>query len=243
MLTAPRYRDDDYYDDNVDDFSQQDPVNTPFPHYRKIKYTLIFILILMIYFYYDNIVHYFLNILKDNPTMYKYYLLIESEITNNTVRGLFFISILASLFFMVLPSEAIYLYYLTTTSFNVLTLITIIMAGTIVGLTFNYFFGWMLGERFLRPLFKKNFDKYSQRVEDWGDYVLVIGNILPGPIEVLAVFFGGFRFGYKRFILLTIIGRVLKYIILLIAFTYFWSDITMYYDTVVDGFLSIILLK
>ena len=178
--------------------------------------------------------------LKLHPTIYNYYLLMESQIQNNTLKGLFFVSIFGSLFFLVLPSEALFIYYLSSTNHGAGTIMILTLIGCLIGFTINYFAGRILGERLVRILFKKNFEKYKEKINEYGGYVLLIGAILPGPIEVLAVFFGAFKFGYIRYIYLIFIGRFIKYALLFIAFIFFWDQIMGYYHNLID---SILILK
>ena len=205
-------------------------------HKRKLKWGLIITFIVLIYLFYNSIILYFLELLKLNPTVYNYYLFMENEIANNTIKGLFMVSVLGSLFFLVLPSEALFIYYLSQTDhfFGLIILLTVL--GSVVGLSFNYFFGRLLGERVIKLIFKKNFDKYKEKIDKVGGYVLLFGNILPGPIEVLAVFFGGFKFHYGRFIFLCFIGRLIKYLILFALYVFFWDSITANYDSFLQNF-------
>lgn len=207
---------------------------------KYFKWTLIGLLALTVYVFYDSIVLYLMGLLKTHPTVYQYYLFIESEIKNNTIRGLLFISVLGSLFFLVLPSEAVFIYYLSQTDYNPGTIMILTILGTLIGFTFNYSFGRILGERVVRFLFKKNFENYKEKIQKYGGYVLLVGAILPGPIEALAVFYGCFKFGYWRYIYLVFIGRFIKYSILLLAFMFFWEEIMFYYTGIIE---NVIILK
>lgn len=203
---------------------------------KKVKWTFIAMFALIVYFYYANIVHFFLDILKQNPTVFDYYLFVETNISNNTLKGLFFMSFLGSLFFLVLPSEALFIYFLSTTSHFPLFILTITVFGSLLGLGFNYFFGRFIGKNLLKKIFsEEKFYNYKEKINKFGGYVLLIGNILPGPIEVLAVFYGGFKFEFKRFIYLAFIGRLIKYVLLFLAFFFFWEEITFYYNGFLEG--------
>ena len=202
---------------------------------KKLKWPIIILVVVLIYMFYNTIILYFLELLKLSPTVYNAYLFIESEVQAQTLMGLFLISILGSLFFLVLPSEALFFYYLSETDHFAVFIISLVVGGSLIGLSFNYFFGRLVGERVIRALFKKNFDKYKEKIDKLGGYVLLIGNIIPGPIEVLVVFYGGFKFHYGRFIFLCMIGRIIKYIILFVIFLFFWDSITAWYDSVLSN--------
>lgn len=203
---------------------------------KSFKWPFIFILLIIAYIFYQPFILFLLNILKSNPTAYHYYLIIESNILNKTLLGLFFVSILGSLFFLILPSEAIFIYYLGSTDLFFGYVIFFTVFGSLIGLSFNYFFGFILGEKVIRFLFKKNFWNYKEKIEKYGGMVLFLGNIFPGPIEVLVIFYGGFKFNYKRFLFLSMIGRLIKYVIIFIAFYFFWDQINFYYNILINWF-------
>ncbi|MDA3854628.1 MAG: VTT domain-containing protein [Candidatus Woesearchaeota archaeon] len=198
---------------------------------KKLKWIIILSLAFVLYLFYDQIMLYFLSMLQKNPTFYKQYLYVQSNIVNQTLIGLFFSSIFGAIFFLVLPSEALFIYFLNSTQYFPVLIIVIMICGNITGLLFNYLFGRMLGERVLRWMFKKNFESYKEKVLRYGGVILFVGNIFPGPIEVLSVFYGGFKFSFARYIFLAFMGRLLKYVILFLLFIFFWDQIINYYDS------------
>ena len=202
---------------------------------NKIKWWFIILGIVLIYLFYDLILSAILDLLKSNPTIYKYYLGIEYEISNNTLKGLFFVAIFGSVFFLALPSEALFIYFLDSTTYPSLFVIIIMLLGNATGLTFNYFFGRILGERVIERMFKKNFEKYRERIDRYGGVVLFLGNIFPGPVEALTVFYGSFKFGYGRYIYLCLMGRIIKYTILFLLYVFYWDQLIIAYDDIVEG--------
>ncbi len=191
----------------------------------------------MIYLFYNSIILYILEFLKSNPTLYSNYLFVESQIANNTILGLIMISIMGSVFFLALPSEAILIYYLSSTDYIPIIVIGLVLIGNVIGLTFNYFFGRVIGERIVKFLFKKNFQRYKAKIDKYGGYVVLFGNIIPGPIEPISVFFGAFKFKFSVYIYLSFIGRLIKFIIIFIAFYFFWDTLIFHYYEFLDKFL------
>ena len=122
---------------------------------KPYKYTVIITIIVLIYLFYNIILETFFTFLAKNPTLYSYYLYIESQITNLTLTGLFFFSILSTLFFLILPSEATFLYYVGFTDHFVGFILLFCVLGNAVGMTLNYFFGRVLGERILLKMFNE----------------------------------------------------------------------------------------
>lgn len=217
-------------------------------HFKKklkpYKYTLLICIVVGIYLFYNSILELFFSFLAKNPTLYSYYLYIESQISNLTLTGLFFFSILSTLFFLILPSEATFLYYVGVTDHFIVFILLFCILGNAVGMTINYLFGRILGERILLYMFKeKNFYKYKDIIDRYGGYMIFFGNIFPGPIEFIAVFYGGFKFSYKRYIYLAMIGRLIKYLLLFTAFVFYWDQITFYYNEIISFFKTLVFWK
>lgn len=211
---------------------------------KPYKYLFLIGIIISIYLFYNSILEIFFSFLAKNPTLYSYYLFIESQISNLTLTGLFFFSILSTLFFLILPSEATFLYYVGVTDHFIAFIILFCILGNAVGMTINYLFGRILGERVLLYMFKeKSFYKYKDIIDKYGGYMIFFGNIFPGPIEFIAVFYGGFKFSYKRYIYLAMIGRLIKYILLFLAFVFYWDQITFYYTEILSFFESLLFWK
>jgi membrane protein YqaA with SNARE-associated domain len=212
-------------------------------NYRKksfsLKWPMILLFIALIYLFYEPMLGYIMEVLKSNPTIYSYYLYFESEIVNNTISGMFYTAVFGSLFFLAIPSEALFIYFLDSTSYPGVIILLLMTIGNVFGLIFNYFIGRILGERFVAKLFSKNFDKYQDKINSSGGIILLIGNILPGPIELLTVFYGSFKFPLGQYIYLVFMGRLIKYIILFILFTFYWDSITLFYDDIFDEFSNL----
>jgi membrane protein YqaA with SNARE-associated domain len=212
-------------------------------NYRKksfsLKWPMILLFICLIYLFYDQMLEYIMEVLKSNPTIYSYYLYFESEIVNNTITGIFYTAIFGSLFFLAIPSEALFIYFLDSMSYPWIVILLLITVGNVCGLIFNYLFGRLLGERFVAKMFSKNFDKYQDKINSRGGIILLIGNILPGPIELLTIFYGSFKFPFVRYLYLVFMGRLIKYIILFILFTFYWDSITLFYNDIFNEFTNL----
>ncbi len=196
-----------------------------------VKLLYIFLLVFLIYFFYHKITLKIMEIFQSNPTLYNDFLYFSSQIKNSTLEGLLYISILGALFFLAIPMEAIFIYYLSSTFHGAFFIILIIVLGSLIGLSINYFLGWILGDKVLKKFFEKeNYDKYKNYIDKYGGAVLVIGNIIPSPIEPLTLLYGSFNYSYKKFFILALIGRIIKYTLLFIAFYFFWDQIIFFYE-------------
>lgn len=200
--------------------------------FKQLKWITYILLFTVLYLAYEPLSNLFFTLIKANPTIYSYYLFLEYQISNVTLLGIFFVNILGTLFFLILPSEALFIYYLSNTNYFIAILILFSVAGNIVGMTINYLFGRLLGERVLKWWFKeKKFFEYKEKIDKYGGILLVLGNIIPGPIEILSVFFGGFKFKLSKYIYLVMIGRTIKYLLIFAAFMLFWDQILVYYTS------------
>ncbi len=220
--------------------SQKQNSKSPKKKKKSLKWGIILTIIVLLYIFYTPLVLYFESILEQNPTLYSYYLYIQGQISNLTLVGLFFFSILGSLFFLMLPSEATFLYYLSNTDHIYFFVVLFALLGNIVGMTINYLFGRLIGQKLLKFFFGVNeFYKYKEGIDKYGGYLLLIGNIIPGPIEFIAVFYGGFKFSLSRYIYLVTMGRLIKYLLLLIAFIFYWDSIIYLYNGFLEFFIQL----
>lgn len=204
---------------------------------KNFKLYIIILLLVILYFTYNNILLFFLSMLNSNPQVYSIYLELESHIRNNTIQGLFIMAILGSIFFLSLPSEALLIYYLSSTDYNFVVIIFLMMLGNMVGFIFNYIFGLIIGERALKFLFKKSYTKHKNFIDKYGGYFLFFGNVLPGPVETLSIFYGAFKYNFKTYLYLCFIGRLTKLIIILILYFLFWDQLLIYYELLMENLL------
>lgn len=222
---------------DYNEFKSKDNIHPPSSKKspKIVKWLYIILLIFILYMFYHKITSLIMDYFKSNPTVYNDFLYFSSQIKNSTLPGLFYISILGALFFLAIPMEAIFIYYLSSTFHSALAIIAIIVIGSVIGLTINYFMGWVLGDKVLKKFFdKENYEKYKNYISKYGGVVIIVGNIIPSPIEPLTLLYGGFNYDYKKFFILSLIGRIIKYLILFIAFYFFWDQIMFFYDDLIQ---------
>ncbi len=201
-----------------------------------IKWLYILLFIFLFYIFYYKITTIITDFFASNPSLYNDYLYFSTQIQNSTLPGLFYISILGALFFLAIPMEAVFIYYMTSTFHEPILIVGIIVIGGVIGLTINYLIGWILGKNILKRFFdKKKYDNYNEYIKKYGGVVLVIGNILPSPIEPLTLLYGSFNYSYKKIFILSLIGRLIKYIIFFILFYYFWDKIIFFWDDLINS--------
>jgi len=200
-------------------------------NWKKILiWTVVIIAALVIWTLLD-VPQYFLQLMQMNPTVWSIYQAISAEIEGRTLLGLLYASFFGGIFFVSLPVEVIFLYYLGL-NYYVVQIITVVMIGNILGMLFNYGFGRLIGEKVVKYFMKENYGKFRKKLEKAGAVLILIGNILPFPIEPFAVFLGAVKYRFSSFILWTAVGKFVKFIILAFGYTYVLKYAGPYLDGV-----------
>jgi membrane protein YqaA with SNARE-associated domain len=186
---------------------------------KKVKISgkiisLIIIALSLVLIYYNR--SSLLIILEKIPFLWSLYQHISYQIAQETLLGLFYASFFGALFFISIPVEFIFVYYATLGK-NYFLLVTVSVVGSLLGMLLNYLFGLVFGEKLLRSILKKNFDKFSIRTEKWATPLVFIGNLVPFPIEPIALILGATKYSIKKFIIWTIFGRLGKFLLILLA--------------------------
>ncbi len=155
------------------------------------------------YFFRDD----FLLLLQRNETLWQVYLHISHHIGNHTLLGLAYAGFFGSFFFIFIPLEPLYLYYLSLD--HPAIFVTIIMiVSSIAGLVFDYGFGRLAGRWLFYRKNKEKIEKIEKRAERFGGLFLLLSNIVPFlPVQWICVFYGAFRYNFRKFMIYTFLGR------------------------------------
>ncbi|MDP7116233.1 MAG: VTT domain-containing protein [Candidatus Woesearchaeota archaeon] len=184
----------------------------------KVVLFIIFILFLYLLYYNKS---YFIPILQEHPAVWSFYQHINYQIDDRSLPGLFYANAFGSLFFIMLPIELIFIYY-SLLGYNTLLLILISTVGSLVGMAFDYFFGYVFGKGVLRTLMRKSYDKLEALNNNFGAAIIIFGNaIIIFPSQLYALIVGSTRYSFKKFMVYTTIGRIIKYSILILGKDYF----------------------
>lgn len=184
-------------------------------HAHKItKILFILIIILLLLFFYQPILNTFMEFLYKHPTSASWFASIQIEWLTRSLKGLFLMGFFGSLFFISLPTELVFIQYLDTSN-HILIIILVIVLANVLAMTLNYIIGFILGRTLLKMWLRDKFDSYQETVSYWGGSILLIGNIIPSPIELVALIYGASKYPLKKYIYLVGIGRSIRYLILL----------------------------
>lgn len=199
---------------------------------RYLKWAFWILVIILVYFFFGWIKEQLFALMQQNDTVWAIYLAIEAEIAARSLLGLFYAAFFGALFFIALPVEIIFLYYLGLNYYFVQVL-TITLLGNLLGITFDYFIGWLIGPKILQWFMKKeSYHKFQQKIAKAGAFIVIVGNIIPFPIEPFTVFLGAMRYGYLRLMLYTGIGKLIKFVLLWLGLKYFIKYVSPYISTV-----------
>ena len=186
----------------------------------------VFILILVIsiiyiaYLFFQDVI---IEVLKMNPYVWAVFSHISAEIARRTMLGLFYASFFGALFFVFLPLEILFLYSLSL-GYPVPFLIAITIIGNLMGLCLDYLFGFIVGARILRVFIREKVERFHDLTQKWGGAVVLAGNIIPFPIQIVSVVIGSAKYPFRRFVIFTALGVFVK-LFTLIVINFYLSGI------------------
>jgi len=208
---------------------------------RYLKWAFWILIAIVLYFSFGWLRDQALLLLQQNPALWSVYQAIAAEIESRSLLGLFYAAFFGALFFVALPVELIFIYYLGLNYYFVQVLV-ITLVGNLLGIAFDYFCGWLVGPKVLQWFMKKEtYSVFQRKIEKAGAFLVIVGNIIPFPIEPLTVFLGAVRYGFARLMLYTVIGKVVKFGLLWLGYKYFVQYVSPYISTVnLPWFLNLV---
>lgn len=177
---------------------------------KLLLYLVIFLVLCIAYFILQKQIT---DFVQSNPWILDTFDHVKGEIASKTLLGLFYISFLGALFFLSFPLELVFFYY-HEAGHPGLYLVFICTIGSLAGFVFNYVSGFIFGKKVMSMFFKENYEKMKHIFEKFGGVVLVFGNIIPFPIEVVVMIAGAMRYNFKKFILYSFVGKIIKFSLL-----------------------------
>ncbi len=122
------------------------------------------------------------------------------------------------LFFLLMPVEMAFVYYLSY--FPELQLTGVALATAISAQILDYLIGYSFSPKFLRNVVgMKRIERIERYIQQYGNLTIFIFNILPLSSPVLALVAGMLRVKFKNIMLYSIIGLALKYFLLSLLYS------------------------
>ncbi len=145
------------------------------------------------------------------PILNYLYNLALSEIEQKSVYGLSILTFIGSLFFVLYPSEVIFLLYIKT-GYNIFYISAVMLFWMMLAQLFNYGFGYFLKETVLEKFVASKKGDYLTSLKKYDILFIIVLNILPVPADILIVLLGMIKYNFKKGMLYTLIGKTLKLI-------------------------------
>lgn len=179
---------------------------------KKKKFNLKKILILLLIFivalyYFDNTL--FLKLINSNYLTSSTYNFINENIINQTYIGAFISFAIGQIFFIYVPLELTFMFFLENLEPLILIIITTI--ASYIGFSINYFLGKLLRKKISN---NEKYNKFSSFINKFGGPLLFVAIFTPLPSQLLTFICGGTGYSYKKMIIYTTIATIIKFILL-----------------------------
>lgn len=121
------------------------------------------------------------------------------------------------LFFLLMPVEMVYVYYLSY--FGDWELITVALATASAAQVIDYLIGLSVSTAIVNNLVgEKRILKAEKHILKYGNLTLFLFNLLPLSSPIISVAAGMLKYRFKDFIIYGITGLIIKYILLTLLF-------------------------
>jgi membrane protein YqaA with SNARE-associated domain len=125
--------------------------------------------------------------------------------------GAFVIAVLESFIFPV--PTATFIAPFTALGVDPVSVIVVATVGSVIGAVIGYVLGLKLGRPAAERLFKKHIPKVEKWYDKYGVWAVFIAAFSPIPFKVFTWTSGIFELDFRKFLLASVIGRVLQFTI------------------------------
>jgi len=197
--------------------------------WKFLKIIFLVAAVFALYYNWGLVQQHFTGVIEGVPFITNTVTFIIEALNSRALIGIFLFTFFINLFFITLPDEVYFIMFLIA-GHNPIILIPVILAGGLLGLTVDYLIGRAIGGLVLRKLLKKKYYNFKFLSDKMGGFFLVIGNIVPSPVQWFSVALGAFGYGYIKFITFSAIGKLSKYIGLTFGLYYFTTTVNPYIE-------------
>ena len=136
---------------------------------------------------------------------------------NQSILSFALIHFSGYLFFLLMPVELAYIYYLTY--FNDFELILVALATAFTAQVIDYVIGFSVSTAIINNILgEKRILKAERYIFKYGNLTILIFNLFPLSSSVIAVAAGMIKYNFKSFVIYSTIGLIVKYIFLSLIF-------------------------
>jgi membrane protein YqaA with SNARE-associated domain len=187
-----------------------------FKEYRTFLYFIGWMAILVIVF--ALLQPLLLKWVNSNPDTKETYDFVKDQLAKNSLLWLGIITFLGALFFVAIPTDLVFAYYIVNSRYPWLPML-IFFLGTMLGRTVNYWFGYIFSGFVTRKVLHNQ--DFSNKFVKLEESILVFGNIIPFfPNEFYVTFLGTLKFNFWKYLLFNSLGKILKIIIIVLFVKY-----------------------
>lgn len=122
------------------------------------------------------------------------------------------------LFFMLMPVELLFTYYLVE-NFNIPILLVTALITAIVAEIIDYFIGYLVSGHVINKLIGEiRYRKTRKYIDKYGNLAVFVFNVLPLSSSVLSLVAGILRYKFRNFLIYSLSGLFIKYIVIILFF-------------------------
>ena len=155
----------------------------------------------------------FLTWIQSIPYLYGPLQYFTQSIGSQSNRGIFYLFLFSSLFFLPIPLEVLYL--TLATKIDPTFLATHAVLGILAGQVVNYLLGRLFGFT-LRPILKKSTQKKAkEKLAKYGGFAVFTIHSIPFPFQIFNVVTGLFKYPLYRWMPCMSLGILLKFVVLM----------------------------
>ena len=162
-----------------------------------------------------------LHLIQGNSSLNETYEFIKNQLTKNSIIWLFIISFAGALFFISIPIDIFFLYYIVNSA-NPWICILASLIGVMIGRSFDLWFGYLFRDYAYKNVIKEHKKYFNKKFSKWESMILFFGNLIPMfPIEPFVVFIGTTKYKYTKFLVYHGLGKLLKLILIVLFVKFF----------------------
>jgi membrane protein YqaA with SNARE-associated domain len=187
---------------------------------KLLRYLGVFLLIGVIAALMQPII---LKVIINSPDLKSTYDFIKGELDKTSIFWLFIVAFISGLFFISLPIDILFLYYIISGGDPLLSFIAV-WSGIIISHTLDFWFGHLFRDYTYKHVIKEHSQQFGKKLSKWGSSILFFGNFIPFfPMETFVVFIGTTKYKFSKYLIYQGLGKFLK-LALIILFVKFFVD-------------------
>ncbi|MDA3856027.1 MAG: VTT domain-containing protein [Candidatus Woesearchaeota archaeon] len=151
-------------------------------------------------------------------------ILLSLALMNNLVSGdetnlltFSIVNFLSYLFFLLLPAEGFFIYYLTQNN-NHTSILIVTISTAIIAQISDYALGYLAAENIAVMIKKERYNRYRNWMIKYGYYAIFFFNLMPLSSPIVVLISGIMKLRLRRVIIVSFCGLTLKYSIIVIFY-------------------------